>query len=335
MQSELAQRLRFPNAGKADADPHVAFKVFRGGQREHRIILEVHLADPATLHLHVERVELHEQRRDPIAALLGQHQLEGGEAVEHPAHEELPQGPVCVPRSLDHPLDRRARVLAVIREPGARGVMTDDDAALLAHGPQPVVVIRVVRRHVRIVRDPGDQHSAAQSVVVDPFHFFDRDVHIVEEDLADAGASFGKTRAPVREPPVVRAQPLPTPAVVLRVLGCAGDDRTGREERRHRVRERDLGDDAVLLQVLVAALVVPVARSTVVLQVPKRIGVLAAPRVELCLPLSREVLAVLLVAPAGVTIRRDDRVPLVGRGAHVSLQFMRVATSASLPVRKT
>ena len=95
---------------------------------------------------------------------------------------------------------------------------------------------------------------------------------------------------------------------------CGRDHRAGGEERRHRVRERDLGDDAVGVEVGDAALVVPVAGAAVVLEVAERVRVLPAPGVELLLPFLGEVLAVRRVVGAGVAIRRDDRVAVGGGG---------------------
>ena len=123
-----------------------------------------------------------------------------------------------------------------------------------------------------------------QPVLLGPVDVGDRVVDVVQEDLRETGAASGPLVAEVDEPAVVRADADESALVVVgRRRG--GDHRAGGEERRHRVRERDLGDDAVGVQVGDAALVVPVAGAAVVLEVAERVGVLAAPGVELLLPL--------------------------------------------------
>ena len=90
-----------------------------------------------------------------------------------------------------------------------------------------------------------------------------------------------------------------------------------REERRHRVGEDHLADDAVGLLVGVAALVVPVADAQArVAQVLPRVLVLLAPRVEVGDVLRVEELAVRLVVRARVRVGRDDRVVVRGRRRH-------------------
>ena len=130
---------------------------------------------------------------------------------------------------------------------------------------------------------------------------------------------FGKAAAPVGEPAVVRAD-AGQPVLVLVGLGRPREEDEAREERRHRVGEHDLGHDAVGLFVGEPALVVPVADAAAVflLQIAERVLVLVAPRVEVVEVRGIEVLAVHLVAAAGVRVGGDDRVALVSLGrAHV------------------
>ena len=91
-----------------------------------------------------------------------------------------------------------------------------------------------------------------------------------------------------------------------------GEQHEAREERRHRVGEHHLADDAVGLLLAVAHLVVPVAQPAVVAEVLVRVLVLVAPGVEVVEVLRVEVLAVRGVAAAGVAVGGDDRVPLSG-----------------------
>ena len=82
-----------------------------------------------------------------------------------------------------------------------------------------------------------------------------------------------------------------------------------REERRHRVREQHLGDDALRLRLLQPALAVPVAVRGRRQQIGEGIDVGVGPGVELVVPARREVRLVLTQLGAGVPVDRDDRVP--------------------------
>ena len=110
-----------------------------------------------------------------------------------------------------------------------------------------------------------------------------------------------------------------TPArrcVVVLGLGRLGEQHEAREERRHRVGEHHLGDDAVGLLLAVAHLVVPVAVPAGVTEVAEGVLVLPAPGVEVVEEPGIEVLAVLLVAAPGMAVGRDDRVALGGCCGH-------------------
>ncbi|MDQ1385453.1 MAG: hypothetical protein QOG65_2832 [Actinomycetota bacterium] len=72
------------------------------------------------------------------------------------------------------------------------------------------------------------------------------------------GAPFRTTRAPIREPTVVRAETGP-PVLVLVRLGRPGEQHEAGAERRHGVREHDLADDAVGFELSVAQRIVPVS----------------------------------------------------------------------------
>ena len=97
-----------------------------------------------------------------------------------------------------------------------------------------------------------------------------------------------------------------------------GEEHEAREERRHGVGEDDLADDAVLLLLAVAHLVVPVAqRGGCRRRSLYGFLYLLAPRVEVVDVLGVEVLPVGRVAAAGVAVGRDDRVAVgVGGRRH-------------------
>jgi hypothetical protein len=136
---------------------------------------------------------------------------------------------------------------------------------VFAHLPQPVV-LGVVKRLdvVDVGRDGRDQHAAAQPVLLDPVDVGDRVVDVVEEDLSDPGAPVGLAGAEVGEPPVVRANAR-EPVLVLVGLRRPREQHEVREERGNRVREHDFTDDAVLLEITNAPVVVPVADPAAVL----------------------------------------------------------------------
>ena len=165
---------------------------------------------------------------------------------------------------------------------------------------------------LRVGRYRRQEDAPAEIVLLDPTHVGNRVVDVVEEDLADAGASRRELGAPVGQPPVVGADAREPQLVVV------GGRRTGQEchvgkEGRDGVGEDDLADDAVGLQLGDAPFAVPVAIAVAALQIAKRILVLGAPRVELVEVLRVEVGAVRVVARARVAIGRDER---VRRGGH-------------------
>ena len=91
-----------------------------------------------------------------------------------------------------------------------------------------------------------------------PAHLGERVVDVVQEDLREPGAP-ARAR-PRRSRPANGCAPAAGPAAF--VVGGRRLERGEialREERRHRVREQHLGDDALRLGLLQAALAVPVA----------------------------------------------------------------------------
>ena len=200
-------------------------------------------------------------------------------------------------------------MLAVVGRALSR-VVGDRNAELLARPPHRVEGRVVEGRDVRhVVGTARQQHAAAQPVLGDPVDVGDGVIDVIQEDLPDAGAPVGRDRAEVGEPAVVRPDAGQAQLVLLG-RRRTGDHGTGREERRHRVREDHLADDTVGLELAEAALVVPVARAQVAVEILVRVLVAVAPRVELVAVLRVEVLAVLLVAAAGVGVGRDQRVAI-------------------------
>src|SRR4051794_12452852 len=158
--------------------------------------------------------------------------------------------------------------------------MVHRDAIVFAELPQPVVLGVVERPDVLLVGwHARDQHTADEVVLHGEPGVGYRLVDVVQEDLRDAGPTPGNLGAPVGQPAVVGADAGESPGILFR-RGRAGDERPGGEERWHGVREDDLADDAVLLQLTDPAFVVPVSGPAVTLKVAERVLVAAAPRVE-------------------------------------------------------
>jgi hypothetical protein len=156
---------------------------------------------------------------------------------------------------------------------------------------------------------------------VAPAHVGDRVIDVVEEDLPDPGAPLREARAPVGEPAVVRADAGEAQLVLLGHRR-ARDDRARREERRDRVGERHLRDDAVGLLLRDPPFVVPVLRAPARLQVLERVAVSAAPAVEVVEVPLLEVRAVHLVVAAGVAVGGDQGQTLAhGRNASAVCQM--------------
>ncbi len=293
---------------EARAHPAVRGEVLARQAREHVGDVEAQLTDATGRgHLVVEAVELLQRGRDPARALLGEYELQTREPLEDAAHQQVHERAVGEERDLGEHHERRREMPAVVGLPAAR-VAVDHDIELFAHGPERVVLLGVERVDVLGVgRHRGDQDPAAEVVLLDPAHVGDGLVDVVEEDLADAGAALRVLAAPVREPAVVRPDAGQAQLEVFR-LRRPGQQRHAREERRHRVRENDLTDDTVALELGDAPLAVPVAVAVAALEVAERVLVLRPPRVEVVEVLRVEVGAVRVVAGAGVAVRRDERV---------------------------
>src|SRR5207302_11438014 len=94
--------------------------------------------------------------------------------------------------------------------------------------------------------------------------------------LADTGETGRKARTPVCKPAVVCAD---TCAAMFVFVGprrsCKQHE--AREERRHGVREHDLADNALLFELRVAELVVPVACTAFPTEIGEWVAILPAP----------------------------------------------------------
>ena len=123
----------------------------------------------------------------------------------------------------------------------------------------------------------------------------------------------GRARAEVGQPAVVCLQTRPAQLEVVRVGGrCLRHERAAGKERRDRVREDDLGGDAVGLEVAHATVGVPVALPEVAEEVGEQDLVAVDPGVELVVVPAREEVAVLVDLAAAVAVGGDDDVAVVG-----------------------
>ena len=122
----------------------------------------------------------------------------------------------------------------------------------LARSPHRCVALVVERRRFGVVEEDRDRH-ALQPLGSGTLDLRDREVDVVDRELRDAGASAAGLRAEVGQPPVVREQPRGAQLARVRLAPASGDERAA-------VREHDLGDDAVVLELLDPALRVPLAR---------------------------------------------------------------------------
>jgi hypothetical protein len=146
---------------------------------------------PSEAHALEGVVELREQRRQPRAALLGHHELQLREALEHARQQQEQERPARVVRDLGQHDQRRRRVHRIAGRPRA-AVAVHRHLEVLADTPQPVVVGMVERLDpVDVRRHRRQQDAAAQAVLGGPRDVFDRVVDVVQEDLADAGAPLG------------------------------------------------------------------------------------------------------------------------------------------------
>src|SRR5258708_18157280 len=141
----------------------------------------------------------------------------------------------------------------------------------------------------------------------------DRVVDVVKEYLPDPGAAVGDPAAEIVEPAVVGLD-AGAAALVLVRLRRAREQDEAREERRDRVREDDLTDNAVTVLLRVAHLVVPVAEPAGVAQNPGRGLVAAAPGVEVLVETRSQELPGLRTTSARVRGPRGQRVTIKVHG---------------------
>ena len=151
-----------------------------------------------------------------------------------------------------------------------------------AHVGPDRVVVRVAKSGGRSESGgtPGRRIPPNSPCSARPLDLGHRVVDVVQEDLRHARAATRRIGAEVGQPPVVGLQPRPA-QLVLVVLGRSGEEVARREERRDRVGEDHLGDDAVVLELLQARLRVPVAIRGLAPEVDERVHVRLRPLVEL------------------------------------------------------
>ncbi|CAB4929812.1 unannotated protein [freshwater metagenome] len=184
---------------------------------------------------------------------------------------------------------------------------------VLGTGCPEFVVVRVIERldPVGCRRNCTNKHATAKTVFLAPDGVGDRVVDIVQEDLADAGATLRSAADVVSEPTIVGLHTGVTVFVLVRSWRLSKEHEV-REERRNRVGVDDLGDDAVGKHVAITTIVIPVADTKIgVLQVLEGVLVLLAPCVEVIAVLGVKELAVLNVAATRVGVGRNDDVVIV------------------------
>ena len=188
-------------------------------------------------------------------------------------------------------------------------MVVHDETERFAARPERFVHVGPERRDLVVGRHTREQHAAEESGRGDELHFPERVVEVVQQDLGDAGAATGRGRAEVGEPAVVRLQSGP-PVLVLVAVRRRSHERARREERRDRVGEQDLGDDAVGFELGQPLLRVPVAVRVRTGEVGERVLERLRPFVELVVPARGEVLAVRRHRGARMTVGGDHRVAI-------------------------
>ena len=247
--------------------------------------------------------------------------------LEHAGEHQVPHASVREDRDLDELHRTGRRVHAVVGQPGA-AVVVDHHVELLADGPQRLVGVVPQRLDVGMVgRDPRQQHAALEAtLVLCPTNLGDGVVDIVQQDLDDAATTSPVLLAELGQPPIVRLEAGPPTCVVGR-----GRHRRqqagGGEERRNRVREQDLGRDAVGVELAGATLVTPVAIGVGAHEVAPRVHVGIGPGVELGVPTSGQVRPVVTQVGARVAIGRHDHIPI-----HHGLPTSVVAQCNTVPI---
>lgn len=175
-----------------------------------------------------------------------------------------------------------------------------------------------------VVRDGVYENSTSEPMLMTPPGVLDGIIDVVQEDLPDAGAAVCVFPTPVGEPSVVRPDTGEPQVVVIRCRGTC-DHRTCRKEGWDRIREENLCDDTIGLELGDPALLVPVAILGPTRQVLERIRVLAAPCIELVQVLGFQIGAVLLVVATGMAVGRDQHKMFVeiahGRNASAVAQM--------------
>ena len=218
----------------------------------------------------------------------------------------MPQTAVGEERHLHQHQEPAGGRIAQVGQAGA-AVLGDGEIVVGAGGPQRVVDVAPQGRDALVGRDGGHQ-DALETGVRGPLHLGHCGVDVAEEDLGEAGPSTGEVAAPVGQPPVVGAQAGTAAGALLGGARRVGDEHARGEERRDRVGEQHLGDDAVRLEVALAHLAVPVALASGGLEVGPGVDEVAPPPVELVEPVALEVGPVGVDVGAGVPVGRHDRV---------------------------
>ena len=139
---------------------------------------------------------------------------------------------------------------------------------------------------------------------------FDRLVEVVGEDESNAGTPHRVLSAEVLQPAIMGTDASQASLIVLRFRRMSSDD-AFTIERRHCIREHHLAHYPLAILVPVADAVIPVAHLLGAIMLLGRILVSATPFVECLAPYGIEILPILGVTAASMSVRGDQYVGLL------------------------
>ena len=189
--------------GVGRADVALAAEVLARLEGEHRAARV--LAERRHLGLEHE-VHPHERGGDPIGALLGEHELEVGVALQDAAEREEPQGSMHPERRLHRPDEQTFEVVVAVVRAAGTDVRVQGHVELRTPRPERLVAAVVPEGLVDVVVVDRQEQAAVDAVFLRPGHRVDRVVDVGEgADQGDTEEAVRVGRAEVGEPPVVRA----------------------------------------------------------------------------------------------------------------------------------
>ena len=194
---------------------------------------------------------------------------------------------------------------------GRSGMVVHRHVEILTSGPDRLVVRGAEGRQSGVRRHARQQNPAKETVFCRPGDLGDGVIDVVEEDLGHAGTPARSVSTEIGQPTIVRPKAGPAELVgIRRRRPC--QQIAGWKKWRNRVREQDLRNHAIILELAETGGGIPIAIGRLPLQIGVWVHIRLRPDIELLEITTFEVVAVVVHFRAGVAVGRNHDVAVIG-----------------------